>query len=165
MSIRNLDRIFKPQRIAVIGASDDPASLGHPVMRNLIGSGFNGVVYPVNAKREAVLSIQAYPNVRSLPRVPDVAVVCTPARGVPAIVRECGEAGILGMVIISAGFREVGEEGKALEQQIREEAAQFDGLRIIGPNCLGIIAPWLNLNVSFAAAMPKAGRVAFISQS
>ena len=165
MSVRNLAKIFKPQRIAVIGASNNPQSAGYTVLKNLIGAGFQGVVYPVNPKHEAVQGIQAYPNVASLPKTPDLAVICTPARTVPGIVRECGEAGIRGLVIISAGFKEAGEQGKALEQEIRRIARAFEAMRIVGPNCLGIIVPGLKLNASFAGAMPKAGHVAFISQS
>ena len=165
MSILNLDKIFAPQRVAVIGASDSPTSVGYTVLRNLIGSGFRGVVYPVNPKREAVQGIQAYKDIKSLPHAPDLAVICTPAPGVPALVREVGEAGTRGLVIISAGFREVGEEGKKLEQQILDEQKKFKGMRIIGPNCLGVIVPGINMNVSFAAASPAKGHVGFISQS
>ncbi|MFW5693230.1 MAG: CoA-binding protein [Thermoguttaceae bacterium] len=154
MSIRNLDKIFAPHRVAVIGASDTPTSVGYTVLRNLVGSGFRGVVYPVNPKREAVQGIQAYKDIASLPHPPDLAVVCTPAPTVPALVRACGEAGTRGMVIISAGFREIGEEGRLLEQKVLEEKAKFDGMRILGPNCLGIIVPGLHLNASFAAASP-----------
>jgi len=93
VSIRNLDKIFRPQRVAVVGASDSPKSVGYTVLRNLVSSGFPGVIYPVNPKHEAVQGIQAYPDVGSLPRVPDLAVVCTPAPVVPGIVRQCGEAG------------------------------------------------------------------------
>ena len=165
MSIRNLDKIFEPHRIAVIGASDNPTSVGYTVLRNLVGLGFRGVVYPVNPKWESVQGIQAYPDIHSLPRVPDLAVVCTPARGVPDLVRSCGEAGIRGLIIISAGFREIGEEGRRLEEQILREQRQFDGMRIVGPNCLGIIVPGLSLNASFAAASPAKGHIGFISQS
>ncbi|MHB1034309.1 MAG: bifunctional acetate--CoA ligase family protein/GNAT family N-acetyltransferase [Pirellulales bacterium] len=165
MRIRNLNKIFDPRRVAVIGASDTPTSVGYMVLRNLVGSGFRGVVYPVNSNRESVQGIHAYPSVTSLPHPPDLAVVCTPAHTVPSLVRECGEVGTRGMVIISAGFREVGAEGVRLEDQIRQEAAKFDGMRIIGPNCLGIIVPGLNLNASFAPATPKKGHIAFISQS
>lgn len=165
MSINNLDRIFEPRRIAVIGASDQAAKVGHRVLRNLVGSGYEGTVYPVNSRREAVQGIQAYPEVGELPRVPDLAIVCTPGRTVPNLVRECGEAGIHGMVILSAGFSEVGEEGRKLQEQIRVAAADFPESRIIGPNCLGFIVPGLSLNASFAAATPKPGNVAFISQS
>ncbi len=165
MSILNLDKIFKPQRIAVIGASNNPGSVGYTVLKNLVSFGFPGVVYPVNPRYEAVQGIHAYPDVKDLPRAPDLAIICTPAPTVPDLVRQCGEAGILGLIIISAGFKETGEEGRKLEARIKEEAQNFPGLRIIGPNCLGIIVPSLRLNASFAAAMPPDGHVAFISQS
>lgn len=165
MSILNLDKIFNPKRVAVIGASDNPKSVGYTVLRNLVGSGFQGVVYPVNPKREAVQGIQAHRDVHSLPHPPDLAVICTPARTVPQLVRECGEVGTRGIIIISAGFREIGEEGRKLEDQILEEKAKFEGMRILGPNCLGIIVPGIHLNASFAAATPKRGHIGFISQS
>lgn len=165
MSILNLDKIFDPHRVAIIGASDTPTSVGYTVLRNLIGSGFQGVVYPVNPKREAVQGIEAHPDVKSLPHGPDLAVICTPAAAVPRLVRECGEVGTRGLVIISAGFREIGEEGRRLEQQIAEEQAKFSGMRIIGPNCLGIIVPGIAFNASFAAATPAKGHIGFISQS
>ncbi len=165
MSIRNLDKIFRPQRVAVIGASDTPTSVGYTVLRNLVGSGFRGVVYPVNPKRESVQGIHAYKNVPSLPYPPDLAVVCTPARTVPGVVRACGEQGTRGVVIISAGFREVGREGRQLEQKIVEEQRKYEGMRILGPNCLGIIVPGISLNASFATASTQPGHIGFISQS
>ncbi|MHC4406240.1 MAG: bifunctional acetate--CoA ligase family protein/GNAT family N-acetyltransferase [Planctomycetota bacterium] len=165
MSILNLDKIFNPQRVAVIGASDTPTSVGYTVLNNLIGSGFRGVVYPVNPKRESVQGIQAYQDVASLPKAPDLAVVCTPSKTVPGIIRECGDAGTRGIVIISAGFREIGEEGRELERQVLEEKVKFDGMRILGPNCLGIIVPGISLNASFAADTPTKGYIGFISQS
>ena len=165
MDVHRLDRIFKPTRIALWGANENPQSVGSTVLRNLVGGGFRGVVYPVQERLESVLGIHCYPDARQLPRTPDLAVVCAPAATVPGIVRECGEAGILGVVIVSAGFREIGAAGLALEEEIRTTARRFDGMRIIGPNCLGIIVPGLSLNASFAAGMPKAGRVAFVSQS
>ena len=165
MSIRNLDKIFDPHRVAVIGASDTPTSVGYTVLRNLVGSGFRGVVYPVNPKRESVQGIQAYKDIPSLPHAPDLAVICTPAPTVPAIVRQCGEAGTRGLVIISAGFREIGIEGKKLEELVLREQNKFDGMRILGPNCLGIIVPGINFNASFATATPDKGHIGFISQS
>jgi acetyltransferase len=165
VSIQNLDKIFAPHRVAVIGASDTPTSVGYTVLRNLIGSGFEGVVYPVNSKRESVQGIEAHPDVKSLPRVPDLAVICTPAASVPRLIRECGEVGTRGLVIISAGFREIGEEGRKLEQQVLDEKARFPGMRILGPNCLGIIVPGLALNASFGADTPAKGHIGFISQS
>lgn len=165
MSILNLDKIFNPHRVAVVGASDTPTSVGYTVLRNLIGSGFRGVVYPVNPKRESVQGIEAHKDISSLPHPPDLAVICTRATTVPSIVRQCGEAGTRGIVIISAGFREVGQEGRQLEEQIREEQDKFDGMRILGPNCLGIIVPRISLNASFAPATPQPGHIGFISQS
>ncbi|HUT09041.1 MAG TPA: bifunctional acetate--CoA ligase family protein/GNAT family N-acetyltransferase [Thermoguttaceae bacterium] len=165
MSIRNLDKIFHPQHVAVIGASDTPTSVGYTVLRNLVGSGFRGVVYPVNPRRDSVQGIHAYKDIPSLPHPPDLAVVCTPASTVPGIVRACGEAGTRGLVVISAGFREIGAEGRALEEEVRKEQQKFDGMRILGPNCLGIIVPGIHLNASFATATPQEGHVGFISQS
>lgn len=165
MSIRNLDKIFDPHRVAVIGASDTPTSVGYTVLRNLIGSGFRGVVYPVNAKRESIQGIQAYKDISCLPHAPDLGVICTPSHTVPGLVRSLGEAGTRGIVVISAGFREIGEAGRKLEDQVRAEQAKFDGMRIVGPNCLGIIVPGIHLNASFAAATPKKGHIGFISQS
>ena len=136
MSIQNLHKIFDPHRVAVIGASDTPTSVGYTVLRNLIGSGFRGVVYPVNPKRESVQGIQAYQDIKSLPHAPDLAVICTPSPTVPGLVRSLGEAGTRGIVIISAGFREIGAEGRKLEEQVLAEKAKFDGMRILGPNCL-----------------------------
>jgi len=165
MGIRKLRHIFRPQRIALIGVKNDPKSIGGITLTNLVGGGFNGVVYPVNPNHEAVLGIPCYPDVKSLPKKPDVAVITTPAEVVPQLVRECGEAGIDGIIIMSAGFKEIGPKGKELEDKIMEEKAKFPDLRIIGPNCLGFIIPGSNLNLSFASSMPKKGHVAFISQS
>lgn len=165
MSIENLHKIFNPYRVAVIGASDTPTSVGYTVLKNLVGSGFRGVVYPVNPKRESVQGIHAYKDVASLPHPPDLAVICTPARTVPGLVHDLGEVGTRGIVIISAGFREIGEEGKRLEVQVCEEQSKYPGMRIIGPNCLGIIVPGISLNASFAAATPPKGHIGFISQS
>ncbi len=165
MPIKKLNSIFKPQRIALIGASNNPKSVGGIVLKNLVGAGFNGVIYPINPKREAVMGITCFPNVKSLPKTPDLAVIMTGAQFVPGLIRECGEAGINGVVIISAGFKECGDAGKELEEQVKSEVARFPEMRVIGPNCLGFIVPGLNLNVSFADGMPDKGHVAFISQS
>ena len=165
MAIRKLDSIFKPKRIALIGVSNNPDSVGGITLRNLVSGGYNGVVYPVNPKREAVFGIPCYPDVKSLPKTPDLAVIMTAAKTVPQILQDCGEAGIHGVIIMSAGFKESGEEGKLLEQQAKAVASRFHDMRIIGPNCLGILVPGLNMNVSFAAGMPRKGHVAFISQS
>jgi len=165
MAIHRLENIFNPQRIALIGVTANPKSVGGKVLGNLVGSGFRGVVYPVNPDFEAVMGIPCFSGLRQLPRPADVGVICAPAAKVPALVRDCGEAGIPGVVIVSAGFRETGPDGLALEKEVLAEAGRFDGMRILGPNCLGVIVPGRQLNMSFAGAMPKSGHIAFISQS
>jgi acetyltransferase len=165
MEIPTFDRIFKPQRIALIGVTPNPKSVGGRVLANLVGGGFRGVVYPVSRTSEAVMGVPCHPDVKSLPRTPDLAVLCAPADQVPALVGECGERGIRGLIILSAGFGETGPEGRALEGRVLAEVRRFDGMRVLGPNCLGLISPGLPLNASFAAATPRPGHVAFISQS
>lgn len=158
-----LDPLFRPQTVGVIGASATKGSVGHILMRNLTENEFNGVIYPVNPKRRAVHGISCYPNISSVPEPLDLAIIATPAASVPDLVRECIDAGAKSAIIISAGFSELGESGRALEQQIRELAR--GKLRIIGPNCLGIIHPRTGLNASFAAATPAAGHIVLLSQS
>lgn len=165
MPIRNLSKIFRPRSVAVIGASDKPASLGQTVLQNLGEAGFEGEVYPVNPNYEEVGTRKCYAKVADIGEPIDLAVVCTPASTVCGIVQECGEAGIEGLVILSAGFRETGEAGAQLEQQLMQVVSQYEGMRVIGPNCLGIMAPHSKLNASFANATPAPGQVAFISQS
>ncbi len=165
MNAHTLDCIFKPKRIALIGVSINPNSVSGKVLSNLIGGGFKGVVYPVNETSEAVMGIACFPDLKSLPKKPDLAVICAAAEKVPAWVRACGEYGIKGIIIMSAGFKESGAAGVKLEEEIRAIRAQYAGMRIIGPNCLGIIIPALSLNLSFAPSMPDKGNIAFISQS
>ncbi len=165
MAIRNLDKIFQPQSVAVVGASQQPSSVGTTVMHNLLDAGFEGSVFPINPKYESIFGRPTFASVSEVPETVDLAIVCTPARTVPAIVRECGKAGIMGLVIISAGFRETGDEGKQLEAQVEAARREFPGMRIVGPNCLGVMAPHVKLNASFADSIPLAGRVAFFSQS
>ncbi|MCO6046661.1 GNAT family N-acetyltransferase [Aeoliella sp. ICT_H6.2] len=165
MPVRNLDKIFHPESVAIIGASHKATSVGHTVMQNMAEAGFTGPVYPVNPRYEKIGDKQCYASLADLPTVPDLAVICTPGATVPNIVRECGDAGIMGLVILSAGFRETGEKGRKLEDELREAAGEYPGLRIIGPNCLGIMSPHSKLNASFGNTTPAPGRVAFISQS
>jgi acetyltransferase len=160
----NLDKIFNPESIAVIGASDEDGSVGYILMKNFTELGYNGKVYPVNIRKTKILGSKAYQTVDQLPETVDLAVIATPAKTVPAVLKQCGKAGIKGIIIISAGFKEIGPEGKALEDEILEIKRKYN-LRIIGPNCLGIIRPSVNLNATFTTRMPKSGNVAFISQS
>ncbi|MBK8480366.1 MAG: bifunctional acetate--CoA ligase family protein/GNAT family N-acetyltransferase [Proteobacteria bacterium] len=161
---RPLDAFFTPQSVAVIGASETPGSVGRTVLKNLIASPFGGTVYPVNIGRSSVLGIRAYPTVADVPEPIDLAVVITPARVVPDVIRQCAAAGIKNAVIISAGFKELGAPGVALEQEILQHA-RLAKMRVIGPNCLGVMSPRTGLNATFAAGMGQPGNVAFISQS
>lgn len=165
MTIRSLDKVFHPRRVAVVGASAQPGKVGHTVLRNLVAGGYGGEIYPINPRHQSLDDRPVFAGLDRLPEVPDLAVICTPARTVPELIAQCGETGVGAAVIISAGFRESGPEGELREQELARQAARFPGLRIIGPNCLGIIAPPSQLNASFACGMPEQGRVAFISQS
>ncbi|HXI69360.1 MAG TPA: bifunctional acetate--CoA ligase family protein/GNAT family N-acetyltransferase [Verrucomicrobiae bacterium] len=161
---RPLDPILAPKTIAVIGATERKRSVGRTVMNNLVAGGFPGKIYPVNPIQETILGIKAYPNVAALPEVPDLAVIITPPKTVPGIIRECAAAGIHGVIIISAGFKETGAEGAALEQQVLAEARRGN-IRIVGPNCLGVMVPGAKFNATFAADMARPGSVGFLSQS
>ena len=165
VSIRRspLAPIFTPNSVAVVGASERAGSVGCTVLSNLVASPFGGPVWPVNPKRPAVLGLQAYKSIAELPGVPDLIVVTTPAATVPGIIQEAVDAAVPAGIIISAGFKEVGESGKELERQI---AKIIRGkMRIIGPNCLGVMNPVGGVNANFATAMVGPGRLAFISQS
>lgn len=162
--VRQLDSIFKPNVIACIGASDKEESVGYAVMHNLLVGGFKGKVYPVNPKHKTIQGVTSYKSIKKLPKKADLAVIVTPAHTVPAIVEECGEAGVGGLLIISAGFKEAGEEGQRMLEQITTTSHKY-GMRIIGPNCLGFINPNLGINASFATKMANKGNIAFISQS
>jgi acetyltransferase len=160
----NLDKIFNPKSIALIGASDEEGSVGYILMKNLTEQGYEGKVYPVNIRKTEILGLKAYQTVEQIPEPVDLAIIATPAKTVPDIVEQCGKAGIIGIIIISAGFKEIGPEGKALEDKILELKRKYN-LRIVGPNCLGIIRPSIQLNATFTSKMPKLGNIAFISQS
>jgi len=163
-SEEQLDHIFWPKTVAVIGATENPGSVGRTVMQNLLATPFGGEIFAVNPKRPSVLGVKAYPNVLSIPKKIDLAVIVTPAKAVPQIIKECAEAQIPAAVIISAGFKEMGPPGIALEEEILAHARKGK-MRIIGPNCLGVMNPTGGLNATFAAGMALKGKVAFISQS
>ena len=159
-----LDAIFRPETVAVVGATDRPGSVGRTIMRNLVSSPFGGTIFPVNARRQNVLGIQAYPSVSEVPAPVDLAVIVAPAPAAPGIIRECVEAGVRGAIIISAGFRETGPEGVELERQVLEEARR-GRMRIVGPNCLGVMKPNTGFNATFAGSIARPGSVGFLSQS
>lgn len=159
-----LTAIFAPRSVAVVGATEKAGSVGRALLWNLVSHPFGGTVYPVNPRRTNVLGIKAYPNLAALPEQVDLVVIATPAPTVPGIIAECVEAGVKGAIILSAGFKESGPEGAALEQQILEQARRGK-LRIIGPNCLGVMSPLTGLDATFASTMARPGPVGFISQS
>jgi acetyltransferase len=159
-----LDAIFRPETVAVIGATERPGSVGRTIIWNLVSSPFGGTVFPVNARRPSVLGIKAYPSISEVPARVELAVIVSPAPTVPGIIRECAEAGVEGAVIISAGFRETGPEGAELERQVLEEARRGK-MRIVGPNCLGVMKPPTGLNATFAGSIARPGNVALLSQS
>ncbi len=159
-----LDAIFAPRNVAVIGATETPGSVGRTILWNLISSPFGGAVFPVNPRRPAVLGIKAYESISQVPEPVDLAVIVTPAGTVPGIIGECVQAGVKGAIIISAGFKETGPAGAELERQVMEHARR-GRMRIIGPNCLGVMSPTTGLNATFASGMARRGNVGFISQS
>ena len=159
---RGLDAIFSPQTVAVIGATEAPGTVGRAVFENLASLGDR--MFPINPRRATVLGRKAFPNIAALPGPVDLAVIVTPAATVPDIIRQCADAGVPGAVIISAGFKECGAPGAKLEQQVLAEARR-GRMRLIGPNCLGVMMPHTQLNATFAAGLARPGNVAFLSQS
>lgn len=161
---KNLDVFFHPKTVALIGATEKENSVGRTLLWNLLRSPFGGTVYPINPKRANVLGIKAYKSVLDVEEDLDLAVIVTPSKFVPGLIKECVEKKVKGVVIISAGFKETGPEGEELERQVLEYAKEGN-IRIIGPNCLGVMSPLSGLNATFAADIAQKGNIAFISQS
>jgi len=161
-----LEEVFQPSSVAVIGASNKPGKVGTYLFRNIIEAGFGGVVYPVNPSSKSVSGVRCYPSIEDLPETPDLGVVIVPAPTVADTVERLGKAGSRGVIIISSGFRELGESGAVLEDDVVRRAAKYK-MSIVGPNCFGVIntAPEVNLNATFSASLPPRGNIAFVSQS
>ncbi len=159
-----IDRMFNPRAVALIGATDKEGTVGDATLKNLLVGKGKHTVYPVNPSHDSVAGLKCYPNIASIPEHIDLAVIATPAKSVPGVVEECGKAGVDGVVIISAGFREIGAEGAKLEAEIRRIRAKY-GLRLLGPNCVGFARPSIHLNATFLRDSPELGSIAFISQS
>ena len=164
MTVRNLDFLLKPKSVALIGASRRPNSIGQVVAKNLFHAGFEGPIMPVNPRERAIEGVLAYGSVGDLPIAPDLAVICTPPETVPGLIAELGARGTRAAVVITAGFGELGAEGKALQQRVLDEARPHL-LRVLGPNCLGIMIPGIGLNASFVHVAPLKGDVALVAQS
>ncbi len=164
MGAGDIKRMFNPETIALIGATEKEGSVGRNILENLYYWSKERKIFPVNPNRKTVLGLECYPSILSVPEHVDLSVIATPAPTTPEAVEECGKAGVEGVIIVSAGFKEVGEEGRTLENRIKEARGRF-GMRIIGPNCLGVIRPNIGLNASLLKAVPKQGNIAFISQT
>jgi acetyltransferase len=164
MTTQNVDRIINPQSVAIIGASDKEGTIGFTLTHNLLKGGFQGRAYPVALRAKEILGQPTYASIRDVPEAVDLALVATPAKTVPDVIRECGEARAKGAVVLSGGFKETGAAGKALEDRLMEVARAYD-IRVVGPNCLGVVRPGLGFNGTFLDAMPEPGNIAFISQS
>lgn len=164
MSIYNLDKIFKPTSIAVIGASEKEGNIGHALLNNLVKGGYQGGLFPVNPHYNVIKRLTTYPSVSDIGQSIDLVVIGTPIAAVSSIIRECARAGVGGAIIISSGGKEIGKKGEEIEAEIKKEAER-GGIRIIGPNCLGIVSMESKMNASFASHMPLPGKLALISQS
>src|SRR5947199_5154258 len=162
----DLDALFAPKSIVVIGASNRPGSVGRAVFTNILLNEYTGTVYPVNPRDRSISGVRSYLSVQDLPESVDLAVVVVPAAVVPAVTEDCGKKGVRSLIVISAGFKEVGQDGAALERQVSSLAQKYS-MRMVGPNCLGTINtdPEVRLNASFASQMPVEGSIAFASQS
>ncbi|HWZ45337.1 MAG TPA: CoA-binding protein, partial [Candidatus Saccharimonadales bacterium] len=159
-----LTPIFNPQSVAVIGATEKPASVGRTLMRNLLEQPSGATIFPVNPTRSNVLGIKCYPSIAAIGERVDLAVIVTPADTVPGVLEECVKNGVHGAIVISAGFAELGPRGLEREAHILRVIANHD-LRIIGPNCLGVMNPRTGLNATFAQSNALPGNLAFLSQS
>jgi acetyl coenzyme A synthetase (ADP forming)-like protein len=161
-----LDPIFRPRSIAVVGASRSPSTIGHQLVANLIQYGYRGAVYPINPKAESIHSIRAYPSIGAVPDPVDLAVISVPKELVLSVAEDCGQAGVRALVVITAGFREIGGDGVERETKLVEIVERY-GMRMVGPNCMGVLNtdPSVSMNATFAPSMPPAGSTAFLTQS
>ncbi|HWR72211.1 MAG TPA: CoA-binding protein, partial [Nitrospirota bacterium] len=159
-----LSSLFNPRSIAVVGASHDVKKIGHVVLDNLMRFNYQGGLYPVNPSGNTILGLKPFPSISQIGSPVDLAVIAVPARSVPGALLDCSVAGVKAAVIVSAGFKEAGGEGAMLEREIKRLASEHH-IRVLGPNCLGIINTSNNMNATFAAGMLPKGRIAFFSQS
>jgi len=159
-----LEKVFNPQSVAIVGASQTKGKVGYEILTNMIEAGFEGRIYPVNHKAESIEGLKCYRDLESIGEVPELVIIVIPAKVVPEIMRQCAKMGVKAVIIITAGFKEVGEEGRTLEKQVVQIVQQSD-IRVIGPNCLGVIVPAHKLNASFGGDLPQAGVIGYLSQS
>ena len=160
----SFESFFSPKSVAIVGASRQKSKVGYEILSNMIGAGYKGKIYPVNPQADTIEGLKCYPDLETIGQVPELVIIIVPAKIVPAVMQQCVNVGTKAVIIITAGFKEVGKEGRELEEQIIQIARQA-GIRVIGPNCLGVIAPANNLNASFGGALPAAGATGYLSQS
>jgi len=160
----SFESFFNPKSVAIVGASQQKGKVGYEILRNMIDAGFEGKIFPINPKAQSIEGIKCHPDVESIGETPDLVIIIIPAKIVPAIMQQCAKIGVKSVIIITAGFKEVGEEGRALEKKVFQIAKQA-GMRLIGPNCLGLIVPENKLNASFGGKLPAVGSIGYLSQS
>ena len=159
-----LNSFFSPESVAVIGASKTPGKIGNAIVKNMIGSGYSRDIYPVNPREKEIEGLKCYPDIASLENKVDLAIISVPAAGAVKVAEQCGRAGVKSLVVVSAGFKEVGKEGLALEKELVRKCRDY-GMRLLGPNCVGMMDTHVPINASFSEGFPAAGNIAFISQS
>ena len=160
----SLERFFNPESVAIVGASREPGKVGYEILTNMVNAGYEGKVFPVNPKADKIGRLKCYGDLEAIGEVPDLVIIVVPAKIVPAIMNQCAAIRVKAVIIITAGFKEVGEEGRRLEQKVVQIAKQA-GIRVIGPNCLGVTATANKLNASFGGDFPRAGSIGYLSQS
>jgi len=160
----SLDNFFNPQSVAIVGASRQKSKVGYEILKNMIDAGYEGKIFPINPKTQTIEGLECYPDLESVGQIPDLVIIIVPAKIVSSIMKQCAKVGVKSVIIITAGFKEVGKEGKGLEDRIIQIAKQA-GIRIIGPNCLGIVVPANKLNASFGGDLPAVGSIGYLSQS
>lgn len=160
----SLENFFNPQSIAIVGASRQKNKVGHEILTSILNGGYKGKIFPVNPKADTIGQLRCYPDLESIGEVPDLVIIAVPVKIVSAVMHQCAKLGVRSVIIITAGFKEVGEEGRELEKQVVRIAKQA-GIRVIGPNCLGVIVPANNLNASFGGDLPAPGAIGYLSQS
>ena len=162
--VMGLKSFFNPQSIAIVGASRQKGKVGYEILTNMISAGYKGKIFPVNPNADTIEGLTCFPDLESIGVIPELVIIVVPAKSVPPVLQQCAKAKVKSVIIITAGFKEIGKDGKQLEDQIVQIAKQA-GIRVIGPNCLGVIAPAYKLNASFGGDLPAEGVIAYVSQS
>ncbi|MBN2316464.1 MAG: CoA-binding protein, partial [Sedimentisphaerales bacterium] len=160
----SLEHFFNPKSVAIVGASHTKGKVGYEILKNMIDASYPGKIFPINPKAQTIEGLKCFPDLKSIGQKPDLVIVIVPAKIVPSIMQQCADVGTKSVIIITAGFKEIGKEGKALEKEVIKIARKA-GIRIVGPNCLGVVAPANKVNASFGGALPAVGSIGYLSQS